>query len=391
MRRVTILALPVILSGCAAPVGLSAVSYTADGLSLSASGKSMNDHLISQVVDMDCGLFRVFRGEWICREKGLDPDDDTLYLADAETIEGAPRPWGTMSEPKLNYDSGVADDAREWADGIVLAEAPVRDDPSGALVTHGYAEDRDEVVHYIGQRSARRERQEKIGRVKARMLAIQEARLRAANGQTSEQVAAAPLPMIVNPDRLEFGDSLGLQETAPARGSAAHNVQFASAAAAPAAAMPANAQWSETSHRTAAVRATVPTATPVAVRGQAPTKRLGSGAGGHDAGDYYVVVGSYRTDDTARHAAGERAAALVSVVASRIRGETYYRLIAGPYREAELDSARRTLTGAGFPDSWLIRPCTSTRTAPASCLDPVQTALVESRDAATTTQVAVVD
>ena len=76
------------LAGCGVSTGISVVGYVADGLSAGASGKTVNDHLISQIMNMDCGLTRFLRGDWICRERGIDPDDDTIYLADGRTVEG---------------------------------------------------------------------------------------------------------------------------------------------------------------------------------------------------------------------------------------------------------------------------------------------------------------
>lgn len=89
------------MSGCAAiPIGLSAVANAGEGLSLGASGKSVTDHALSQATDMDCSVLRIFGGEWICRERGIDKDDNTLYPSDVALLEGPARPWGTMNEPQ---------------------------------------------------------------------------------------------------------------------------------------------------------------------------------------------------------------------------------------------------------------------------------------------------
>ena len=124
VRLIAALSLPILLAGCGIPTSVSAVSYAADGLSAGASGKTVNDHLVSQIVNMDCGLLRFLRGEWICRDRGIDPDDNTIYTADGRSMDGPPRPWGTIAEPDLQYDDGNQHDARGWAEGIEIADAP---------------------------------------------------------------------------------------------------------------------------------------------------------------------------------------------------------------------------------------------------------------------------
>lgn len=67
--------LPFLAGACGAPVALTAVSYSADGVSLADSGKSTTDHFASMVSRKDCALWRVFRHQKMCRERedGRDP------------------------------------------------------------------------------------------------------------------------------------------------------------------------------------------------------------------------------------------------------------------------------------------------------------------------------
>jgi cell division septation protein DedD len=44
-------------------------SYAADGVSYVATGKSVSDHGISEVIGRDCALFRVIRGKPICKDE----------------------------------------------------------------------------------------------------------------------------------------------------------------------------------------------------------------------------------------------------------------------------------------------------------------------------------
>jgi hypothetical protein len=78
--------LPASLGGCAI-TPLTIASYSFDGFSYAASGKSLTDHAISEVMDQDCGTLRVFRGEWICRD--YTPEQrKKIELARAETPKG---------------------------------------------------------------------------------------------------------------------------------------------------------------------------------------------------------------------------------------------------------------------------------------------------------------
>ena len=65
LRLIATLSLPMFLAACGVPTGISVVGYVADGLSAGASGKTVNDHLISQIMNMDCGLLRFLSGDWI--------------------------------------------------------------------------------------------------------------------------------------------------------------------------------------------------------------------------------------------------------------------------------------------------------------------------------------
>jgi len=55
------------LSGCALPAAVSIASYAVDGASFVATGRSMSDHGISILLREDCALFRVLKGEPVCR------------------------------------------------------------------------------------------------------------------------------------------------------------------------------------------------------------------------------------------------------------------------------------------------------------------------------------
>ena len=69
-----VFALPLLTGGCGTPVGLAAVSYGADGVSLAGSGKTSGDHFTSMVTKKDCAFWRVLRNQNLCREREGDRD-----------------------------------------------------------------------------------------------------------------------------------------------------------------------------------------------------------------------------------------------------------------------------------------------------------------------------
>ena len=81
MRRYLLLALPMLASGCALPPALVIASYGADGLSYLSSGKSLEDHGISTVLDKDCALHRFVVDEPVCTT--YDPPNPGFLFAQA--------------------------------------------------------------------------------------------------------------------------------------------------------------------------------------------------------------------------------------------------------------------------------------------------------------------
>ncbi len=100
------------LSGCALPPAVTVASLALDFASYVETGKTVTDHGISFVLDMDCGLLRIFSGsvctEWpdqavVVAAGGFDsdtigPPGDLAYLQVA-AIYPAPRDVGTAAAP----------------------------------------------------------------------------------------------------------------------------------------------------------------------------------------------------------------------------------------------------------------------------------------------------
>jgi len=109
------------LSGCGIPIGVSIASWAADGISLVATKKSISDHGISAVAQKDCAIWRIFKGESICRETAsiqlaeaakLDDEDDNFehngFAKPAPVTSVQVASVGAVSLPIIT--SGIAED-----------------------------------------------------------------------------------------------------------------------------------------------------------------------------------------------------------------------------------------------------------------------------------------
>ena len=81
MRGLWALVVLVALAGCTTPPAFTIASFVLDGVSYLATGKSVNDHALSIVVQQDCAMWRVLKErdlKAICHN-----DDTTVVVADA--------------------------------------------------------------------------------------------------------------------------------------------------------------------------------------------------------------------------------------------------------------------------------------------------------------------
>jgi len=56
------------LTGCMLPPWVSYISWGVDGVVLLTTDKTPTDHAVSLALDQDCVLWRVVKGEKICKE-----------------------------------------------------------------------------------------------------------------------------------------------------------------------------------------------------------------------------------------------------------------------------------------------------------------------------------
>ena len=97
IRASAVALLPMFLSGCGLPIGVTIASWAIDGISLATTEKSVSDHGISAVAQKDCAIWRIFKGDPICREtvasiqlaeaaKHDDEDDNFEHTGDSLAV-----------------------------------------------------------------------------------------------------------------------------------------------------------------------------------------------------------------------------------------------------------------------------------------------------------------
>ncbi len=69
------------LAGCGIPPALMVASYVAQGALVATSGKTFGGYALSAVVQQDCAMWRVLRGDNICQPPLTVADDDILLAA----------------------------------------------------------------------------------------------------------------------------------------------------------------------------------------------------------------------------------------------------------------------------------------------------------------------
>src|SRR5579883_3356759 len=105
--RLALLAAPLLASGCV-PGAVSIASYSFDGFSYAATGKSLSDRAISQAEDRNCAVWRVLLFRPICRdytpEERKEIDTQLANLKKAEPIKTANPDYLKMRNPPAPTD-----------------------------------------------------------------------------------------------------------------------------------------------------------------------------------------------------------------------------------------------------------------------------------------------
>jgi hypothetical protein len=128
--------IPLLLGGCAIPVGVAIASYAADGVLLLTTDKSSTDHLLSMSSGQDCAMWRVIKGRQICAERapGENPYDVDYDAPYREVDEG-----GMVSVYTASRQGGrlLTDEEAKAAlsrQPMVAGNPPPGDGPAAATV-----------------------------------------------------------------------------------------------------------------------------------------------------------------------------------------------------------------------------------------------------------------
>jgi hypothetical protein len=94
MQRYLPVVIAALLSGCGLPPAVMIASYAADGVSYVATGKSVSDHGISAATGRDCAVWRIIKGEPICKAEPAQ----RAHPAPVETGQQATLPPGDSAQ-----------------------------------------------------------------------------------------------------------------------------------------------------------------------------------------------------------------------------------------------------------------------------------------------------
>jgi len=92
MKRLALLALPALVSGCLLPPAAAVSVVALQGISVFTMGKSLPDQVITAFADQDCTLFRLARFEPVCRDY-LEGESNKLF-AEAKAWQQGPEVVG---------------------------------------------------------------------------------------------------------------------------------------------------------------------------------------------------------------------------------------------------------------------------------------------------------
>ncbi|WP_430469837.1 SPOR domain-containing protein [Thalassospira lucentensis] len=95
MKKILVVAAPLLLSACGGPVELTVAKLAGDLISYVTTGKSTTDHAVSVVADRDCALHRPLFSDDVCK------DDDTILAEQASAL-------AVMGEPEIKQEIRTA-------------------------------------------------------------------------------------------------------------------------------------------------------------------------------------------------------------------------------------------------------------------------------------------
>lgn len=369
-KRVLILLCPLLVAGCALPLPVQIASWAIDGISYLATRKSVAEHGLSIVTKQDCEVLRGLRGDGLCVD---DVVSDTAIAAfDENPADSASVMVATMNAGKAaGFDDPFAalveeDDGSFSVAALLDIDVPKMvvafiQDP-GNLPTDAAPR----VNAFLSAESSVATFAETIDIGDTQNFttasgpepdATESPSFDDPGGQASAFVVAqadvAELDRI-DPAMPTDDETMLLADFATAAGTTDENQAGEKALArdpvepiasedSPIMVTPsyqADESKTDEARRTAvaAQAAEVPGAT-----AWVPTKD-----------GLYYVLGSFGYLDNARRAARVFSALGPSVVSAKVNDRKMYRVVVGPFDDANKDLGRRLLIDAGISDSWSI-------------------------------------
>ena len=315
MRRAVAALSLLLLAGCGLPPVFTAITYALDGASYVATGKGMGDHAISAVAEKNCAVWRVVKGELICRDyrKG----EKGILVAFVETLQ---------------EDGAALDRKAVGEDGTPGADAPqvyqVADQVAGAIVQPYATGDPVMLPQSMSDLVPALEG-----------VATVEEKSPVDTASFSPSAVAGPTAAVAGKGR------------DPAQ---PKDVETVSA--------PPGSGWQ-----------------PVLVINprlfaSAPAVRPPPGAA-KEMADVVLIVGSFQNKVNAHRAAGTWRDLKPAVVEARVRGKTYFRVVTGPFANTAVAGRKGALRARGLLGVWAAKLCRGDKTNPGCIALPPRSAV----------------
>lgn len=308
------------LAGCVLPPAVTVASYAADGILAASTGKTVTDHFVSMAEKRDCTLFRMVRGERVCKD-WPDGRDPYAEMREPGEVTLAHAGEGSLQEP-------IGGNARLMSDVTLVSHLP--DEPDAA--ERGYVE--------VAQ----------LADGPASPLLTGEAVRRA---QTQAQAQPQPQAQPQSQTPAGSGTLAAPSVTAPGTAPPARIERLEPPPPAAAAPQPAPAPRMETVKPPP--RSAKPAARPDKAKA-APGKPAAKAKAKPGQGQAYVVLGSWKDEANARRVQKDHPELRTQVSPAMVNGQTFYRLTIGPVKRDRAESLSERLKGAKGFDSPFVLP-----------------------------------
>ena len=367
MKRIMVLGTTaVILGGCALPVPIQVASWAIDGLSYLMTEKTIADHGISVLAQKDCAVLRGLLDDGqICRDYDdtgtmvadgdvagfapIDadgPDGDELAAltdnADGVDFDAAPGTFAATSTGPLATDDGAATNARPIIDDGVEIAATLTYQP--LIFEALFFEEGPPVLFEDGPQMAGSPLE----------ILVNEAPV----APVAPGSQAAQADTIDAGEIADFDTAAGVGETLEVASNFSESFVDEDAAAALPESVPAPAPaLAATSPRDWQAETIItPGITPgIAAKTMKTEIEPGRELGSEPEAGLYFVIGSFREHENARKLRSQYRILTPSVLAASLEQGIVFRVVVGPFEQANAKRVHRSIYRAGITDSWAIR------------------------------------